>query len=172
MKYKKTTLQTLRLLLPYLWPEKRNDLRLRVIFALTFLFLAKMTNVFIPIILGKSVDSLNALSNKPDYIILTSIVLIISYGITRIVTFAFGEIKDALFSKVSQHAIRQVALTVFKHLLNLSLSFHLDRYTGALSRFIDRGTKGVEFLLRFVIFNILPNYYWSLCIWYGCRPNL
>ena len=156
MKYKKTTLQTLRLLLPYLWPEKRNDLRLRVIFALTFLFLAKMTNVFIPIILGKSVDSLNALSNKPDYIILTSIVLIISYGITRIVTFAFGEIKDALFSKVSQHAIRQVALTVFKHLLNLSLSFHLDRYTGALSRFIDRGTKGVEFLLRFVIFNILP----------------
>ena len=84
--------------------------------------------------------------------------LIVAYGVARLVTLAFGEIRDALFSKVSQHAMRQVTLNVFKHLHSLSLRFHLDRHTGGLNRFIDRGTKGIDFLLRFFIFNILPTF--------------
>ena len=84
--------------------------------------------------------------------------LIVAYGVARLATLAFGEIRDALFSKVSQHAIRQVTLNVFKHLHSLSLRFHLDRHTGGLNRFIDRGTKGIDFLLRFFIFNILPTF--------------
>ena len=109
-------------------------------------------------ILGKSVDSLNILNKETNLLVMVPIALIIAYGVARVATFAFGEIRDALFSKVSQHGIRQVALTVFKHLHSLSLRFHLDKQTGGLSRFIDRGTKGIDFLLRYVFFMILPTF--------------
>ena len=153
-----TSLKTFQLLLPYLWPKKRRDLKLRVMFALFFLVLAKVANVFTPLILGKSVDSLNALSGGKNILIMVPLALIVAYGVARLATLAFGEIRDALFSKVSQHAMRQVTLNVFKHLHSLSLRFHLDRHTGGLNRFIDRGTKGIDFLLRFFIFNILPTF--------------
>ena len=153
-----TSLKTFQLLLPYLWPKKRRDLKLRVMFALFFLVLAKAANVFTPLILGKSVDSLNDLSGGKNILIMVPLALIVAYGVARLATLAFGEIRDALFSKVSQHAMRQVTLNVFKHLHSLSLRFHLDRHTGGLNRFIDRGTKGIDFLLRFFIFNILPTF--------------
>ena len=154
-----TSLKTFQLLLPYLWPKKRSDLKLRVMFALFFLVLAKVANVFTPLILGQSVDSLNALSGGKNILIMVPLALIVAYGVARLATLAFGEIRDALFSKVSQHAMRQVTLNVFKHLHSLSLRFHLDRHTGGLNRFIDRGTKGIDFLLRFFIFNILPTFF-------------
>ena len=153
-----TSLKTFHLLLPYLWPKQRSDLKLRVMFALFFLVLAKVANVFTPLILGQSVDSLNALSGGKNILIMVPLALIVAYGVARLATLAFGEIRDALFSKVSQHAMRQVTLNVFKHLHSLSLRFHLDRHTGGLNRFIDRGTKGIDFLLRFFIFNILPTF--------------
>ena len=156
MKSKNTYLKTASLLLPFLWPESRRDLRFRVIIAIICMILAKVASVYTPLILGKSVDSLNDLSDGINLLMAIPIALIITYGIARVIALLFGEMRDAFFSKVSQNAIRDVALTLFKHLHSLSLQFHLTRQTGGLSRFIDRGTKGIDFLLRYVLFNVVP----------------
>ena len=122
------------------------------------MILAKVASVYTPLILGNAVDSLNDLSSGINLLLYVPIAIIISYGIVRIASFAFNEIRDALFSKVSQNAIRRVSLKVFKHLHFLSLDFHLSRQTGGLNRFIDRGTKGIDFLLRYVLFNVVPTF--------------
>jgi len=158
MKSKNTYLKTISLLFPFLWPAERKDLRLRVIIAFICMILAKVASVFTPLILGRSVDSLNDLSDGINLLMIIPIALIISYGIARVAAFMFGEMRDAFFSKVSQNAIREVALTIFKHLHSLSLQFHLSRQTGGLSRFIDRGTKGIDFLMRYVLFNVVPTF--------------
>jgi len=158
MNKQKTYLKTFKLLFPFLWPNKRNDLRKRVSLALICLILAKVASVYTPLILGRSVDSLTELSSGINLLMLIPIALIISYGVARIASLTFEGMRDALFSKVSQHAIREVTLTIFKHLHSLSLQFHLNRQTGALSKFIDRGTKGIDFLLRYVIFNVVPTF--------------
>ena len=158
MKTKNTYLKTGGLLSPFLWPANRKDLRFRVVISIICMVLAKIASVYTPLILGKSVDSLNDLSEGINLFLLVPIALIISYGIARVASFLFGEMRDAFFSRVSQHAIRDVALTIFKHLHSLSLQFHLTRQTGGLSRFIDRGTKGIEFLLRYVLFNVVPTF--------------
>ena len=158
MNKQKTYLKTFNLLFPFLWPNKRGDLRRRVSLALICLILAKVASVYTPLILGRSVDSLTELSSGVNLLMLIPIALIISYGVVRIASLTFEGIRDALFSKVSQHAIREVSLTIFKHLHSLSLQFHLNRQTGALSKFIDRGTKGIDFLLRYVIFNVVPTF--------------
>ena len=158
MKSKNTYLKTISLLFPFLWPAKRKDLRLRVVIAVICMILAKVASVFTPLILGRSVDSLNDLSDGTNLLMIIPIALIISYGIARVTSFMFGEMRDAFFSKVSQNAIRDVALTIFKHLHSLSLQFHLSRQTGGLSRFIDRGTKGIDFLMRYVLFNVVPTF--------------
>ena len=152
-------IKTFKLLLPYLWPKKRRDLKTRVSFAVIALILAKIANVTTPLILGASVNSLTELSSGINLFMLVPVALIVGYGIARIITFAFVEVRDALFSKVSQHSIRQISLTMFKHVHNLSLQFHLNRQTGALAKFIDRGTKGIDFLLRYVLFNIVPTFF-------------
>ena len=158
MNKQKTYLKTFKLLFPFLWPNKRGDLRRRVSLALICLILAKVASVYTPLILGRSVDSLTELSSGVNLLMLIPIALIISYGVVRIASLTFEGMRDALFSKVSQHAIREVSLTIFKHLHSLSLQFHLNRQTGALSKFIDRGTKGIDFLLRYVIFNVVPTF--------------
>ena len=158
MQSKNTYLKTGGLLTPFLWPKNRKDLRFRVVISIICMILAKVASVYTPLILGKSVDSLNDLSDGINLLISIPIALIISYGITRVASFLFGEMRDSFFSKVSQNAIRDVALTLFKHLHSLSLQFHLTRQTGGLSRFIDRGTKGIEFLLRYVLFNVVPTF--------------
>ena len=158
MNKQKTYLKTFKLLFPFLWPNKRGDLRRRVFLALICLILAKVASVYTPLILGRSVDSLTELSSGINLLMLIPIALIISYGVARIASLTFEGMRDALFSKVSQHAIREVSLTIFKHLHSLSLQFHLNRQTGALSKFIDRGTKGIDFLLRYVIFNVVPTF--------------
>ena len=158
MNKQKTYLKTFKLLFPFLWPNKRSDLRRRVSLALICLILAKVASVYTPLILGRSVDSLTELSSGINLLMLIPIALIISYGVARIASLTFEGMRDALFSKVSQHAIREVSLTIFKHLHSLSLQFHLNRQTGALSKFIDRGTKGIDFLLRYVIFNVVPTF--------------
>ena len=158
MESKNTSLKTISLLFPFLWPAKRKDLRIRVVIAVICMILAKVASVFTPLILGRSVDSLNDLSDGINLLMLIPITLIISYGIARIAAFMFGEMRDAFFSKVSQNAMRNVALTVFKHLHSLSLQFHLSKQTGGLSRFIDRGTKGIDFLMRYVLFNVVPTF--------------
>ena len=143
------------LLSPYLWVKKRNDLKVRVVFSILCMIISKGFSIITPIILGKTVDSLPDLNNNNEYIVIT-ISLIIAYGLTRIFSFIFGELRDTFFSKVSQNAIKSLSLKVFKHVHSLPLKFHLDKQTGSLSRCIDRGTKGVDFLLRRIFFNIIP----------------
>ncbi len=139
--------QTIRSLLPYLW-----EFRLRVVVALTLLILAKFANVGVPLVLKEIVDSLN----KPQAMLSLPIFLLIGYGALRFTSSLFGELRDAIFAKVTQRAIRRVAIKVFRHLHELALRFHLDRQTGGMSRDIERGTRGISFLLNFMLFNILP----------------
>ena len=152
-------IKTFKLLLPYLWPKKRKDLRIRVSFAVVALVLAKIASVSTPLVLGSAVNSLTELSSGINLFMLVPIALIVGYGVTTIIAFTFVQVRDALFSKVSQHSIRQISLNMFKHLHALSLQFHLDRQTGALAKYIDRGTKGIDFLLRYVLFNVLPTFF-------------
>ena len=157
--YKNSALiKTCRLLFPFLWPRNRKDLKLRVILASFSMVLAKIASVYTPLILGNAVDSLTDLSSGINLLLYIPIAIIISYGLVRVASFAFNEIRDALFSKVSQNAIRKVSLKIFKHLHYLSLDFHLSRQTGGLNRYIDRGTKGIDFLLRYVLFNVVPTF--------------
>ena len=151
-------IKTSKLLFPFLWPINRKDLKIRVILALFSMVLAKVASVYTPLILGDAVDSLTDLSSGLNLLLYIPIAIIISYGFVRVASFAFGEIRDALFSKVSQNAIRRISLKIFKHLHYLSLDFHLSRQTGGLNRYIDRGTKGIDFLLRYVLFNVVPTF--------------
>lgn len=144
--------KTLLTLAVYLWPKKRIDLKARVIFAILMLVSAKVINVYVPFLYKQAVDALSvekALLSLP-------LVLIIAYGFARILYQSLGELRDFIFAKVSQHAQRTIGLKTFKHLHGLSLSFHLDRQTGGLSRVIERGTGGIQFVLNFMMFNILP----------------
>ncbi|HXV23358.1 MAG TPA: ABC transporter ATP-binding protein/permease [Alphaproteobacteria bacterium] len=143
----------LRGLTPYLWPRRRPDLKARVVLALLSLAAAKIVTVYIPIFMKQAVD---ALSVEDKVLIALPLAAILAYGLARILSLAFGELRDAVFAKVAQRAIRTVALATFRHLHSLSLRFHLDRQTGGLSRAIERGTKGIDFLLSYVLFSVLP----------------
>ncbi len=146
-------LGTLAGLFPFLWDPDRADLRRRVIYALAFLALAKVINVYIPFLYKAAVD---ALAPGPDLVIALPLGVIFAYGAARVMAQIFGELRDAVFAKVAQHAVRRIALDIFRHLHGLSLRFHLDRQTGGMSRVIERGTKGIQFVLQFLTFNILP----------------
>jgi ATP-binding cassette subfamily B protein len=146
-------LRTLRTLLPYLWPAGEPGLRIRVLVAMVLLALAKITNVGVPIFYKLAVD---ALSTGAAQILAVPAALLVGYGLARVMAQTFGELRDAVFAKVAQRAIRQAGLKAFKHLHRLSLRFHMDRKTGGVSRAIERGTKGIEFLLTFMLFNIIP----------------
>ena len=152
-------IKTFKLLLPYLWPKKRNDLKTRVGFAVVALVMAKIASVSTPLVLGGAVNSLTELSTDVNLFMLVPVALIVAYGTAKVIAFTFVAVRDALFSKVSQHSIRQISLNMFKHLHNLSLQFHLNRQTGALAKYIDRGTKGIDFLLRYVLFNVVPTFF-------------
>lgn len=145
--------QTICSLAPYLWPTGETGLRVRVITALLFLILAKVANVVVPFFYKQSVD---ALTPGTAQVLAVPVALLFAYGATRVLSQAFGELRDAVFQKVAQRAIRLAGLKTFRHLHQLSLKFHLERKTGGISRAIERGTKGIEFLLRFMLFNILP----------------
>ena len=146
-------LHGLKSLAPYLWPRGRTDLKIRVVLALIFLAAAKVATVYVPVFMKEAVD---ALSHEDKVLIALPLGAILAYGLARILSLAFGELRDAVFSKVAQRAIRTVALATFRHLHALSLRFHLDRQTGGLSRAIERGTKGIDFLLSYVLFSVLP----------------
>ncbi len=145
--------QTIRSLAPYMWPAGEAGLQARVVAAMLFLVLAKATNVAVPIFYKQAVDSL---TGEPSAVLIVPVSLLLIYGATRVLSQAFGELRDAVFQRVAQRAIRLAGLKTFRHLHRLSLRFHLARKTGGISRAIERGTKGIEFLLRFMLFNILP----------------
>ncbi len=145
---KRNDWKTIRTLLPFLWEFKQ-----RVIIALICLVLAKVAIVGVPLLLKEIVDALDP--SQVDIVTLP-IFLVLAYGLLRVISVLFGELRDAVFAKVTQRSVRRVALQVFRHLHALSLSFHLDRQTGGISRDIERGSRGISFLLSFLVFNILP----------------
>ncbi len=155
----------------HLWPQNELALRVRVVIALVLLVIAKVTNVYVPLLYKDAVD---ALGTQAAQAVAVPIALIVAYGAARVLAQAFGEIRDAIFAPVAQRAIRNLALEVFGHLHALSLRFHLERQTGGISRVIERGTQGMDFLIRFTTFNILPTLFeimlvggilWSLYDW-------
>jgi ATP-binding cassette, subfamily B, heavy metal transporter len=135
------------MLLPYVWEFKG-----RVVVALAFLVAAKLANVAVPLTLKQIVDSLT----PAQQLVALPLALLVAYGALRFATTLFAELRDAVFVRVTQRAIRRIALAVFRHLHSLSLRFHLERQTGGMSRDIERGTKGISTLLSYMLFSILP----------------
>ena len=138
---------TLRTLIPYLLEFKG-----RVILAMTFLVIAKLANVGVPLIMKRIVDSLDA----KQAVIALPLALLVMYGALRASNTLFAELRDIVFVRVTKRAIRRVALQVFRHLHSLSLRFHLERQTGGVSRDIERGTRGISTLLSYMLFSIIP----------------
>ncbi|RUV77105.1 MAG: ABC transporter ATP-binding protein/permease [Mesorhizobium sp.] len=154
-----STFKTLRNLWPYMWPADRADLRARVVWATVLLVVAKLTLVAGPYFFKWATDALagDAKSVPPlPVFLLAPVMLVIAYNVVRLVQLGFNQLRDALFARVGQYAVRQLAYRTFIHMHQLSLRFHLERRTGGLSRIIERGTKGIETIVRFTVLNTLP----------------
>ncbi|MBB6178998.1 ATP-binding cassette subfamily B protein [Rhizobium flavum] len=154
-------LGTLVNLWPYMWPRGRGDLKRRVIWATVFLFLAKLVLLGVPYFFKWATDALNGRLDMAGILpafLLGAVVLVIAYNLTRIFQVGLNQLRDALFASVGQHAVRQLAYKTFVHMHKLSLRFHLERKTGGLSRIIERGTKGIETIVRFTILNSVPTF--------------
>ncbi|WP_299376235.1 ABC transporter ATP-binding protein/permease [uncultured Tateyamaria sp.] len=146
--------RTVRKVAPYLWPEDKPWVKKRVILALLALILSKAVSVYTPIIYRDAVDVLAG--DGVSALALGAIGLTIAYGMARLMNVGFQQLRDAIFAKVAQRALRMLALETFEHIHRLSMRYHITRKTGGLSRIIERGVKGVEFLLRFLLFSIGP----------------
>jgi ATP-binding cassette subfamily B protein len=142
-------------LLPYLWPQGNTGARIRVVTALGFMLLSKVATVYVPVIYGRVVDAL-APKDGNMLAFTVPVALIVAYGAVRVAAASLGELRDALFAPVQARAVRELALRTFRHLHAVSLRFHLDRQTGGLSRVIDRGTLGMQSVLRLAVFNVVP----------------
>ena len=156
-------MRTLASLLPYLWPEGEPGLRLRVVASLALLVVAKAVNVVVPIFFVCLVDAL-APQGGTGAMLVISVALVLAYGLMRLTSSGFNELRDAIFAKVQARASRRIGLRVFQHLHALSLRFHLDRQTGGLSRVLERGTRGIIFVLDFLLFNIIPTIFEILLV--------
>ena len=142
--------------LPYLWPKGQAWVKWRVVIAVSSLILAKLVAVATPMILGAAVDSLSGEDAEYSLFVLGAGGLTIAYGLSRVLDSGFQQLRDVVFAKVGQRALRRVGLEAFQHIHNMSLRYHLSRKTGGLSRVMERGVKGVAFLLRFLLFSIGP----------------
>ncbi len=150
-------LNTIRRVLPYLWPEGEAWVKRRVVAALLMLVAAKLVSVSTPYFYKQAVDALAGETPDTGTLLgLTAVGLTVAYGMARLGTVAFQELRDAIFVRVGQRALRRLALETFTHIHRLSLRYHITRKTGGLSRIIERGVKGVDFLLRFMLFSIGP----------------
>ncbi|MEA9603151.1 ABC transporter ATP-binding protein/permease [Polynucleobacter sp. JS-JIR-II-c23] len=143
--------RVIRDLLPYLL-----EYRFRVIIALSCLIAAKVVNLGIPIVMKELIDSLDIKASSPQALLVVPLGIILAYGLLRVSASLFTELREALFAKVTQNAVRKVALQVFEHLHSLALSFHLARQTGGVSRDIERGTRGIQSLISYSLYSILP----------------
>jgi ATP-binding cassette subfamily B protein len=147
--------QTLKDLLPHLWPEGRADLKARVAVALLALVLAKVITVLTPYAFKYATDALTA-GNAAAVALAVPLFMILAYGFGRVMMVALAQLRDAIFAKVGQRAVRELSMRTFRHMHALSLKFHLERRTGGLSRIISRGTAGIDTVLRFSLFNTFP----------------
>jgi len=150
----------MRSLAPYVWPRDSVETRVRVVLAMLLLVGAKVANVYVPIFYKHAVDALTPASAGgsvgPGAAVAIPLGLIVAYGLARVTSLIFAELRDAVFATVAQRTIRRVALSVFRHLHALSLRFHLERQTGGLTRSLERGTRAIESLLRYTLFSIVP----------------
>jgi ATP-binding cassette, subfamily B, heavy metal transporter len=143
----KSDRRVLAMLLPYLW-----EFKWRVLLALTFLVSAKLANISVPLLMKNIVDSLD----KSQAVFAVPVMLILAYGLLRLSSTVFAELRDIVFVKVTQRAMRNIALKVFRHLHSLSLRFHLDRQTGGVTRDIERGTRGISTIMSYMLFSVIP----------------
>ncbi|MBK1869416.1 ABCB family ABC transporter ATP-binding protein/permease [Aestuariivirga sp. YIM B02566] len=146
---------TLKDIMPLLWPEGRMDLKVRVVLAVVALVLAKVITVLTPFAYKYAVDALTVKDGLPALVVVPAF-MILAYGVGRVMMVAFAQLRDAIFAKVGQRAVRELAMRTFRHLHALSLKFHLERRTGGLSRIISRGTNGIDTILRYSLFNTFP----------------
>ncbi|WP_294623491.1 ABC transporter ATP-binding protein/permease [uncultured Roseovarius sp.] len=148
---------TIRRVAPYLWPDGQAWVKRRVVFALIALFVAKLVAVGTPYFYKAAVDALSGEGQNPAWMLGAGAVgLTVAYGMARLMNVGFQQLRDVIFARVAQRALRQLALETFTHIHRMSLRYHITRKTGGLSRIIERGVKGVEFLLRFLLFSIGP----------------
>ena len=153
------TLRTIFNLWPYMWPSDRPDLKIRVLWALFYLVLSKLILISVPYFFKYATNALNIDYTPPNWlpaVFAAPVIMVLSYNIARILQAGLNQLRDALFAKVGQHAVRRLAYQTFVHMHELSLRFHLERRTGGLSRVIERGTKGIEAIVRFSILNTAP----------------
>ncbi|THD72704.1 ABC transporter ATP-binding protein/permease [Thalassobius vesicularis] len=165
--------RTIRRVAPYLWPEGRTDIKWRVVVAMILLLLAKLITVATPMLYKDAVD---ALAKDASPLMLGAVGLTVAYGMARLMSNGFQQLRDAVFALVGQRALRVLALETFSHIHRLSMRYHITRKTGGLSRIIERGVKGVDFLLRFMLFSIGPLIlelalvgailFWMFDVWY------
>ena len=146
----------LRDMLPYLWPEGHPGLKARVAFALFALVLSKLVTVATPYAFKHATDALTGQADAATTAATAVVFLVLAYGVGRIMMVVLAQIRDAVFARVSQRAVRELAVRTFRHLHALSLKFHLERRTGGLSRIVSRGTMGIDTVLRFSLFNTIP----------------
>ena len=151
---RKSGMRTILRVVPYLWPKNRFDFRVKVISALVLLVLAKAVINFAPFLYREAVNALTETGNSP--FLLGAVGMTVAYGGARILSRGFEQLRDVVFAAVAQRAFRNLALETFQHIHKLSLRYHISRKTGALSRVIERGVKGLEFLLRFLLFSVGP----------------
>ncbi|MEX0969189.1 MAG: ABC transporter ATP-binding protein/permease [Paracoccaceae bacterium] len=152
-------LQIMRKVAPYLWPKGQRWVKRRVVLSMVALVFAKLATVATPLFFMAAVDALapaGANSEGGMLLAIGAIGLVVAYGFMRLAAVGFAQLRDAVFTRVGQRALRQLALETFQHLHALSLRYHISRKTGALSRIIERGVKGVDFLLRFLLFSMGP----------------
>lgn len=153
------TLQTIRNLWPYMWPAERPDLRMRVVWASVYLIISKVVLILVPYFFKWATNALNG-KFEPSHLVPALLVgplmLVAAYNLARVVQAGLNQLRDALFASVGQYAVRKLAYKTFVHMHDLSLRFHVERRTGGLSRIIERGTKGIETIVRFTILNTAP----------------
>ncbi|MFP7571627.1 ABCB family ABC transporter ATP-binding protein/permease [Marivita sp. S2033] len=150
---RRSGLRTIRKVGPYLWPADKPWVKRRVVIALVCLVLAKLVNVMAPLLFGRAVD---ALSGEVPDLMLGGVGLTLAYGLARLMNVGFQQLRDGVFARVGQRALRSLAIETFGHIHRLSMRYHITRKTGGLSRIIERGVKGVDFLLRFLLFSVGP----------------
>ena len=146
----------IRRVAPYLWPEGDTAVKVRVVLALAMLLVAKLISVATPLFYKHAVDALSAEADPALWLGMGAVGLTVAYGMARLMNVGLSQLRDAVFAPVGQRALRRLATETFVHIHSLSMRYHITRKTGGLSRIIERGVKGVDFLLRFLVFNMGP----------------
>lgn len=168
------TKKILKFMMSYIWPSDKPQVRKRVVLSLSLLASAKLINVQVPFLFKYAVDNLTTFTmSSPEVAVFTTVYLtIVGYGLARVSASLCNELRDAVFAKVAQRSIRDIARNLFSHLHSLDMRFHMGRQTGALSKAIDRGTRGINFVFRALVFNIIPTLFEvtlvSTILWYKC----